>query len=336
MRRLINLARLFATFVRWRCHIWLPGYLRQAAHRQRLPAAVDGPIDIVFLVVDHYEPSRREGEEGVRKVRDWCEAYARVATCHRDSDGVMPQHTWFYRYDYPNYECIRILSEYVYRQLGEIEFHLHHGHDTAETFAHKIRDGVEWFNQAGAMISAEEVPTRRFAYIAGNWALDNGRRDPAMSGVNTELEILGRAGCFADFTFPAFGMNSQPRLVNTIYYATDTPAPKSYDTGVPVEAGKAGQGDLMIFPGPLHVDWRNGYVEYAAFETFAPYFRRRLDNWLRAGIHVAGQPRWIFVNVCCADVKSQRAVASSSATIALTPTIAYGCCSCSEGWKLER
>jgi hypothetical protein len=297
MRRLINFARLMITFVRWRCYVWLPGYLRQALRRQRTVAALGGPIDIIFLVVDHYEPSRREGEEGVRKVRDWCDAYERVASCHRDSDGVMPQHTWFYRYDYPNYECIRILSEYVYRQMGEIEFHLHHGHDTAETFTHKICDGVEWFNLAGAMISAEKVPTRRFAYIAGNWALDNGRRNPSMSGVNTELEILGRAGCYADFTFPAFGQNSQPSLVNTIYYATDTPAPKSYDTGMPVEVGKVGQGDLMIFPGPLHVDWKNGYVEYAAFETFAPYFRRRLDSWLRAGIHVAGQPHWVFVKL---------------------------------------
>jgi hypothetical protein len=297
MRWLINVVRVLATIVRWRCYIWLPGYLRQSMRRQCPSDTNDRPIDIIFLVVDHFEPSRREAEEGIRKVQDWCESYAQVATRHRDSDGVMPQHTWFYRYDYPNYACIRILSEYVYRHFGEVEFHLHHGHDTAETFTHKIRDGVDWFNQAGAMISAEEAPTCRFAYIAGNWALDNGQRNPAMSGVNTELEILGRAGCYADFTFPAFGESSQPRMANTIYYATDTPAPKSYDKGVPVEVGKPAQGDLMIFPGPLHIDWRNGYIEYAAFEFFAPYFRRRLDSWLSAGIHVTGQPHWIFVKL---------------------------------------
>ena len=48
------------------------------------------------------------------------------------------------------------------------------------------------------------------------------------------------------------------------------------------------------------------------------------------------RPRKIFANDCCAEVKSRRAVASSSATTAFAPTIAYGSCSCSDGRNVDR
>ena len=47
-------------------------------------------------------------------------------------------------------------------------------------------------------------------------------------------------------------------------------------------------------------------------------------------------PRWMFVNCCWAEVNSRRALSSSAATIAFTPTIAYGSCSCADGRKLDR
>lgn len=297
VKQFFNVAKLMPTFVRRKCHIWLPAYVRTQIQRRKQPASDAGPIDVMVAMVDHFEPSRREGAAGVKKVEEWCAGYEQIASRHRDSDGVMPQHTWFYRYDYPNFDCLNILSKYVHRHLGEIEFHLHHGNDTSESFAQTIREGVTWFNTGGAMLTAEPTPKRGFAYIAGNWALDNGRGDASMSGVNNELEILARAGCFADFTFPAYGVNAQPRMVNSIYYATDTPAAKSYDTGVPVQVGVPPTGDLMIFEGPLYVDWGNGYIEHSALETFAPYMRERVAYWLRAGVHVAGRPEWIFVKL---------------------------------------
>lgn len=297
MKTVLNIARLLARMLRWNCHVWLPGYFRKVAaqgERRTLGAEI---TDLIFVVVDHFEPSRKEGERGVQRVRDWCEAFADMATRHRDSDGVAPQHSWFYRYDYPNDECVRILSEFVHKGFGEIDFHLHHGNDSPGSFARTIDEGVRWFNEFGAMLTAEQSPQKRFAYIAGNWALDNGRRNDAMSGVNTELSILGDAGCYADFTFPAFSVNSQPCTVNSIYYATDTPEPKSYDKGVPMRVGGSASGDLVIFEGPLCIDWSLGYIEYAALESFAPYFRRRIDLWVKAGVCVVGRPEWLFVKL---------------------------------------
>ncbi len=303
---MINHVLTFLRLLKWKGHIWLPEYLRQGLNSKNRTFSEEKNVHVIFLIVDHFEPSRREGKKGIEKVRDWCDIYEKIAISHCDSDGVYPQHTWFYRYDYPNQECVKILSEYVYKGFGEIEFHLHHGYDTPQTFAQKIREGVGWFNQVGAMISTETTPVKKFGYIAGNWALDNGRRDSSMSGVNTELAILNKAGCYADFTFPAFGENSQPKKVNAIYYATETSSPKSYNTGIDVKVGGIPRGDLMIFQGPLCIDWKKGYVEFASFESFSSYFPDRIDYWLLPGIHVVDRPEWIFIKLHTHGMQSSK------------------------------
>lgn len=289
--------RTAASLWKYRARLWLPSYRSQQRRLRQQGWPPAGPVDVMVLVTDHYEPSRREGERGVERVREWCERYAEIARRHRDSDGRPPQHSWFYRYDYPNFDCIRILSEYCYHGYGEVEFHLHHHNDTPDNFRRTLNEGVDWFSQAGAMISAEPRPRSYFAYIAGNWALDNGRHDDRFSGVNNELEILRASGCYADFTFPAFGCDAQPRMANRIYYAKDTPAPKSYDRGVEVRVGGSPSGDLMLIQGPLYVDWAGGYTEYASFEAFTPYFPQRLEYWWRAGVHVQGRPEWLFIKL---------------------------------------
>jgi len=293
MKSLLMLIRILKS----KGYIWLPGYLFNREYHRRIRNNNKKDIHLMFLVVDHFEPSRSQGNLGIQRVKQWCNKYEEIAKLHTDSDGRFPQHTWFYRYDYPSSECVNILSDPVFKGFGEIEFHLHHGNDNPRTFEQKIIEGLNWFNSFGAMISAEVKPERRFGYIAGNWALDNGRKNPAFSGVNTELSILNKTGCYADFTFPAIDTNAQPRKVNSIYYATDTPKPKSYDTGVDVARNAASSGDLMIFQGPVYIDWKEKYIESASFETFAPYSARRIENWLRAGIHVAGRPEWIFIKV---------------------------------------
>jgi hypothetical protein len=294
MRILLTILKLL---LRWKAHLWFPGYVRAKRRNRGSAIPVSKPIDIMVLVVDHFEPARIEGAAGVDSVRAWCEKYREIASAHRDSDGVTPQHTWFYRYDYPNHEMIKILSQFVYENYGEIEFHLHHGFDTPESFRARIQGGVGWFNQVGAMVTAEPTPRSYFGYIAGNWALDNGRRDVRYSGVNTEISILGELGCYADFTFPALDNTAQPRKVNGIYYAVDRPGPKSYDTGFDVEVGRKSTGGLMIVQGPVYVDWKRTYIESAAFEWFTRYAVHRLDYWEGAHIHVRGRPEWVFVKL---------------------------------------
>src|SRR6266851_3083648 len=191
---------------------WLPNYLSRRRHFNRGDFATDQKIDVIVLTVDHFEPASRFGEAAaVESVRSWCAAYKELAGRHRDADGRPPQHTWFYRYDYPNPGCVRALGDSVFKGFGEVEFHLHHGNDTHETFAETLRSGVEWFNRFGTMLTAEANPRPYFGYIAGNSALDNGAGDDSLSGCGTEVRALRDAGCYADFTFPSLGSPAQPR-----------------------------------------------------------------------------------------------------------------------------
>jgi hypothetical protein len=273
--------------------------------RRRLSDA--GPIDVMVAIVDHFEPTSRRGEDAAKAaVQAWCDAYAPIAERHRDADGRMPQHTWFYRAEYPNLGCIQVLAEQCFAGRGEVEFHLHHGYDTYESFLRKLNDGLNFFNKAGAMLTTEPAPQRRFAYIAGNWALDNGAGDDSFSGCNTELTALREAGCYADFTFPALGSPAQPRKTNAIYYAEDTPAPKSYDQGRNMIAGGRAWGDLVIFQGPLVLDWWRGQIEDAGIEAGSSPLPNRLNAWLKANVHVENRPDWLFVKLHCHGIQAQR------------------------------
>src|SRR5258707_498316 len=74
-----------------------------------------------------------------------------------------------------------------------------------------------------------------YAFIHGNWALDNSRPDGRWCGINNELDVLRETGCFADFTLPSAPSPCQTSTINRIYYAVDDPKrPKSHDTGFPI------------------------------------------------------------------------------------------------------
>jgi hypothetical protein len=123
--------------------------------------------------------------------------------------------------------------------------------------------------------------------------LDNSSPDGRDCGLNNELLLLKKLGCYADFTFPAFPHSSQPRLVNTIYWATDDPErPKSYDTGVPITPGCAATGDLMIVPGPLGLNWNGGRlmprVEVGELAGHNPMTSQRVKLWLDNAPSIGG------------------------------------------------
>ena len=283
---------------------WFPIYLWDSLKRNRVPAHV--AIDVIVFVVDHFEPTRRFGDvAAVESVRTWCEKYKSQVHDIHDSNGRRPQHTWFYRAEYPNLGCIEELGRHCFEGYGEVEFHLHHGHDTPETFFNKLEQGLDFFNHHGAMLTLEASPQRRFAYIAGNWSLDNGSYDNSKSGCNTELIVLRDAGCYCDFTFPALGSKAQPRTTNSIYYATDDPRPKSYNSGSAVRVGGTESGDLPIFQGPCGFDWRSCWFEDAAIESYSPPIRKRMRAWIEPNIHVHGRPEWVFIKLHCHGMQSR-------------------------------
>ena len=72
---------------------------------------------------------------------------------------------------------------------------------------------------------------------------------------------------------------------------------------LPVRVGGTPSGDLMIVQGPVGLNWRDARmgvvprVENADIRANNPPTPARVDGWVRAGIHVAGRPDWVFVKI---------------------------------------
>ncbi|HZT41925.1 MAG TPA: hypothetical protein VFA07_07035 [Chthonomonadaceae bacterium] len=275
-----------------------------AAGKSRLPSG-DRPLDIFLCVVDHYEPQigRPPREVAQERVKDWLCRYPAIADKHRDADGRPPAHSFFYPWDeYDEWELARLV-ELCAGGYGEIELHLHHRDDTDATLRRKLRDALQTYRAAGALsVWPEGRPA--FGFIHGDWALDNSRSDGGRNycGVNNELTVLMEEGCYADFTFPSWQKSSQPRQLNTIYYAVDDPArPKSYDRGSNAQAGVTDQKGLLLIQGVLR-PFLNGFrpgIDDSDLAFWRRYSPARLDRWVRAGIHVQGRPHRIFIKLHC-------------------------------------
>ena len=161
---------------------------------------------LIFLFADHFEPRSAEA------VAAWKEGYPEVAKAFTDSDGRSPRHTWFYDGEDP--AVLDSLGALCRMGLGEIEVHLHHGHDTADGLREKLERRKAAYARSGALITAGPNPVSTFGFVHGKWSLDNSRGDEHC-GVNNELAVLREANCYADFTFPAWG-RMQPKKHNSM------------------------------------------------------------------------------------------------------------------------
>lgn len=257
---------------------------------------------LIFIFVDHFEP------EHAAQVGAWTERYPATAGAFTDADGVHPQHTWFYDGEDP--AALEALGRLCRKRWGEIELHLHHSHDTADGLREKLERRKYLYAQHGALITSGREPATAFGFIHGKWSLDNSRGD-ACCGVRNELQVLREAGCYADFTFPAWG-RMQPRKHSSIYYAADDPArAKSYDRGIDVAVGREATGDLMLIQGPGRLSGVPAKVARipgaawladrlwltCAVNAHLPPTMSRVRRWVGADVHVRGRPEWVFVKV---------------------------------------
>ncbi len=281
--------------------LWIPSYVKGAFTRAPDREKRSGPLHIIFVVADHFEPGRNR-----ELLVTWLERYYRVIGNHRDSFGNPPRRTLHFPIEQFYDEQIELLLPLCREGLAEIEMQLHHFDDDSESVLAKYRKGLHEFARFGISQTIDNPPLTRFAFVHGNWALDNSAagQTPNPCGVNDEIRILASLGCFVDVTFSSVLTTSQPRRINSIYYVTDDPLkPKSYDDGVPVEVGKAPSGDLMLLQGPLLFNWRDWRsrvhpaVENGDIWAGYPLSPQRIPLWLKANIHVLGQPNWVFVKL---------------------------------------
>ncbi len=283
-------------------HIWLPSYIRQKLSANYTPKT--WPVHIIFCLADHFEPKwgRPAKEIENKRVDAWIEKYPKTAFKHRDSGGFYPKHTFFYPQEEYEKDHLDKLSSLCMQGLGEVEVHLHHDNDTAEG----LRDKIESFKDRLAghnLLSRDKWGDLRYAFIHGNWSLDNSRRDGRWCGVNNELEILKETGCYADFTLPSAPSDTQTRKINSIYYAKDAPKSKSHDMGVDAEVGRYPSGDLMIIQGPLALNWEKRklrvfpHIENSEISSNNPPTGGRIGLWVDQRIAVKRKPEWIFIKI---------------------------------------
>jgi hypothetical protein len=287
---------------------WLLGYLLWLVKREH--AKPNETTHLLFCIVDHFEPGNGKVplERERQRVSQWIEKYPILAAKHQDADGKPPQHTWFFPPHYNRQDHLQRLVQLCRDGYGDIELHLHHDHlapyfETPETLREKILATINSYAKYGIFISSKVPDTCiQYGFIHGDWALDNSRRGK-YCGINNELTILKETGCYADFTFPSIN-ESQPRKVNSIYYAKDNPdKPKSYNTGIDVKVGANLAKDLMIIEGPLGLRWKRRWrLPYPAIENgdltgINPPTEKRVDFWIKTGIHVKGRPNWVIIKL---------------------------------------
>ena len=285
-------------------HIWGRDYLWVRARRRSLP--VSTPIHVMFCLVDHFEPDVGGADEPTqtRRVQAWVEELPRALGNFHDSDGRSPVHTMFYPVENPRREHLEALRPLARAGLMEMEIHLHHDNDTPEHLRATLESAKTLLGSCGYLSHRRDDPATRFAFIHGNWALDNSRPDGRWCGVNNELQVLRATGCYADFTLPSAPSDTQTRTINSLYYATDDPLrPKSHARGIPVARSRPSTGDLLIVQGPLALNWRHRKwgllprLENAEISGDAPVTPSRIDNWVRQRIGVRGKPSWVFLKV---------------------------------------
>ena len=273
--------------------------------RRRDPNA---EVHVILTIADHFEPNfgGASKELALARVDRWVSDYPRVLGHFRDFDGRPPRHTFFYPVEAYDRDEVEGIAQLCRAGFGEVEIHLHHDQDTAENLAITLREAVRTLSEEHGLLSRDRVTgDLGYAFVHGNWALNNSRPNGDWCGVNDEIRVLRDTGCYADFTFPSAPSPPSPRMINQIYRAQSTPArPFGHDHGIPVGSTPSPSSDaLMLIQGPLLLNWRNrkwGLIprlENGCVQSSQPATAARLPLWMKAGIGVPSRPDWIFVKL---------------------------------------
>jgi hypothetical protein len=282
-------------------HTWLPSYLVQRLNRFRQRHEV-GLRHLLFAFCDHYEPlwGQATHELGEARVRFWEEAYPRLVDGFRDADGLSPRHSFFFPGDQYTPQLVDRLTSLTRLGHGEVELHLHHSGDSRATLREKLLKSLDDIGSHGHF-SRDTDGRIRYAFVHGDWALANGRRG-RYCGVDDELPILFETGCYADFTFPSAPDESQPSIVNQIYWPDgDLSQARCYETGRRARVGEELVDRILMIQGPLALVPRLSRVplrvENAAVTASDPGTPSRMASWVAQNIHVQDRKDWVFVKI---------------------------------------
>jgi len=293
---------------------WLPAYVWQ---RMTRTLSRVGQRHLIFALADHFEPSflpetpDRWGPRDVQQQRleRWCRAYPKAFDAWRDSAGFPFVHTYFYPADQYDPALLERLAEHCHAGWGEIEIQLHHGVDAPDTAENTRRQLIEFRDSLanlGCLSRAPGDQEPRYGFVHGNWALANscGGR---CCGVDEEMQILAKTGCFADFTLPSAPNAAQIAKINLLYECgLPLTSRAAHRRAKPLRSGHPPNTFPLIVEGPLLIDFGKREkgrlpvkIENAAVTGPNPPSLRRLQLWMRAAITVGGRPDWLFIKLHC-------------------------------------
>ena len=288
---------------------WIAGYARWMSETAVARAQAElgrnrGPRHLLFAFCDHYEPMWRTKDKavGATRVQQWLHGYPKMAEGFRDSDGFAPRHSFFFPGEEYAPEFLDPLATLAKRGFGEVELHLHHDGDNAANLRKIVGEYLNLYAGHGHL-SRDPNGRLRYAFIHGNWCLANARSDGRWCGVDEELPLLHDTGCYADFTFPAAPDESQPGIVNRIYWPEgDLSRRRAYEQGTPARVGDRRDDRMLMIEGPLALTLRSKQrpvprIEAADITAKDPATPARIRTWVRQGIGVVGRPEWVFVKV---------------------------------------
>lgn len=286
--------------------IWIGPYVIDRLTRQRPPAGAERHV--YFCFVDHYEPYMLNDDDGIAtgRVDNWVKQYPEIADRHGDSDGKRPQHSFFYPEEEYREPYLDKLAGLCKRGYGDVEIHMHHDNDTHEGTRNKLVSFKKILHERHGLLRRDpDSGEIIYAFIHGNWALDNSRPDGRWCGVDNELAILEQTGCYVDMTMPSAPSDTQTRKINSLYWAKGRDGHcKSHDSGRDLVAGQwKRDGELLMVQGPLMLNWQQRKlgimpkIDSAEISGDSPPTDERIDLWSRCGISVKGAPEHIFIKV---------------------------------------
>jgi hypothetical protein len=107
-------------------------------------------------------------------VREYPQRFARFA----DADGRPPQHTFFFPQDEYRPEYLDELAALCRQGYGDVDVHLHHDGDTADSLRAKLEGFRDTLHDRHGLLRIDPETGRLvYGFIHGNWALCNSRPD---------------------------------------------------------------------------------------------------------------------------------------------------------------
>ena len=288
-------------------HLWVGAWLKDRARKAVLRRR-EGTRHLLFAICDHYEPLHGGADYATGKARvdAWRTRYPALARAFRDADGRPPRHSYFFPGEQYDARFIEPLAEMCALGMGEVEVHLHHDGDTRETLRERLEKTLADLNRHGVLAKTRVDAKPAWAFIHGNWCLANARRDGRWCGVDDEMDLLWELGCYADLTFPSAPDESQPGIVNSIYYPRgDVSRRRAYEDGAPIRVGTPRQDRLLLIEGPIALARRRSpsasasaiRIESSALDRSDPPTAARLATWVEQEVTVGGRPEWVFVKL---------------------------------------